>query len=91
MIEMVPCLVLQKFSNRQIVSSGEPIPVPAEPGCRDTLRRANDHPILNPSLSRVKRPLTLALSPEYRGEGIRAVPCLGGYSSFVPPKVKSPF
>ena len=40
-------------------------------------QRANDTPILNPSLSRVERPLTpgapgrrrLTLSPEYRGEG----------------------
>ena len=36
---------------------------------RSALQRASDSPILNPSLPRVKRPLTLTLFPEYRGEG----------------------
>ena len=35
-------------------------------------QRENDRPILNPTLTRVKRPLTPPPSPQGRGEGLQS-------------------
>ena len=57
------------FLRNQVWSNdeSEPLTLPDEDTGK-TRHRASDFPILLPSLSRVKRPLTLTLSPRGRGE-----------------------